>query len=965
MIPPSSPMLKAFLTFSFLLFLFNSAAAQTHPEALSCKIRPWYKHRTDGKPGREITLYFKGSKLYGPATIKVDCEGVKEERAINNPNGIDSLALLLPNGVGVTKDCEVRIAVIAPQTELYQSLIVPAQRQWTVYIYPHSHVDIGYTNTQDFVRKLHIRNIDVAIDIARKTQNYPEGSRFVWNPEANWVTEKYLEEATPEKRKIFIDAVKKGWISLDGDYANVNTSACTDEELLRLFHQSKQIQSITGVPIKTMVQMDVAGAAWGITQAACQNGIRGFFLYPNIGTIRYPWEHRPFYWVAPDGKSRIFFLQALPYGFGYNIKGSKIGLGKVQGSNPQLDRITTSDPTANFIDPLIFEETAKLEEYKSPYDIFVMPWALADNALIDADLPDAVRLWNQKYAYPKLIISGSQRIMDDFEKRYSKIIPEVKGDYTEYWTDGLGSDTRRVGMYRHATENIVQAETAWSMLNYRQPAPQAFIDTAWQNCLLGAEHTWGYQNPKAPLAKQIEQTKASYFENSLKNSKQLLTETFRPVEKHGSSKIAVFNTLSWGRSGLITLSKAQSKAGDRVLDDKNTAVISQRLSTGELAFWAEKIPALSSRTYSIVAGEPAISAGCTVNKNVLSNNSYSATIDQKSGDIVSLKDIKTGYEYVDKQSEYALNSYRYLLGRDSADKASKPYHVELKVKENGPLVASISVKSGANGVNWLTREVKLVKNQPWVDITDSFDKISTQNKEGINIGFAFNVPGGTTRLDIPWGIMKPEYDQLMGANRSWLTFQHWVDVSNTTNGVTWTCIESPLIELGKISANLRGGAHGSNNWYKHFTATQPLFSWPLNNHWGTNFPLEQGGVITLHYGILPHGAYDPVVASRFGLEENRPLLAIPVDKNPETKSWVKIGNPKVLISTLKQSDDGKGMILRLRSVSDKPENVLLSWPNGKPRKLYTCLANEKPIEAIHTDQVILPLGTISYYFEMK
>jgi len=68
---------------------------------------------------------------------------------------------------------------------------------------------------------------------------------------------------------------------------------------------------------------------------------------------------------------------------------------------------------------------------------------------------------------------------------------------------------------------------------------------------------------------------------------------------------------------------------------------------------------------------------------------------------------------------------------------------------------------------------------------------------------------------------------------------------------------------------------------------------------------------------------------------------------------------------LKQSDDGKGMILRLRSLSDKPEPVQLTWTDGVPRKLYSCLANEKPQKEIKSDRTILPYGTISYYFEMQ
>ena len=960
-----------FMMIAIGCILTNKALAlqttETSPSSFECKVRPYYKYRKDGKPGREITLIFKGSKLYGSAIIKVECNSITEETAANNPAGADTLSVLLPDGAGVDKMCQARISVLTSTNQLYQSVIVPAKRQWTVYIYPHSHVDIGYTQTQEFAQKLHMRNIDVGIDIAKKTQNYPEGSRFVWNPEASWVTESYLKTATPEKRKAFIEAVRKGWICLDGSYANINTSACSDEELLRLFHTSNELQAITGVPIKTMVQMDVPGAAWGITQAAFQNGIKGFFSFPNhvgrIGTIREAWEHKPFYWVSPDGKSKILFYQAYPYGYGYVLKGSKINIDQARGWVPGPDRFSSKDPSANFIDPFIFNETARLETENSPYNIYVMTWSLADNTLVDADLPDAVRLWNEKYAYPKIIIAGAQRILNDFESRYSAIIPEVKGDYTEYWTDGLGSDARRVGMNRHTPENLVQMETAWSMLNYSRPAPKKSIDDSWRNCLLGTEHTWGYYDPALPLAKQIEQTKASYFENGLKISDSLLKETFSSIQKPESNKIAVFNMLSWDRDGLVTLTKDQSKYGDRVLNERGEEMSSQRLSTGELVFYAKKVPALSSTMYTIEKGEPGNTVGCSLKGDTLSNDILSVTIDPKTGNISSLVNLKTKQEYVDQKSIYGLNSYRYLLGADSSDRALAPYNIVLKVKEKGPLVSSILVESNAQGCNWLTREIKIVQGQPWIDLANSFDKISTRVKEGIHFGFAFNVPEGTTHMDVPWGIMIPEFDQLPGGNRNWLAFQHWVDISNDHAGVTWTAIESPLIEFGDLTANMLGDALNSK-WLKTIPKTQTIFSWALNNHWYTNFPLEQGGLLNLHYGIFPHGSYDAVAANRFGMEQNRPLIAIPVDKKPVTKSWVSIGNPRVFITMLKQSDDGKGMIVRLRSASDKPEKVLLSWPNGLPKKVYKCLANEKPGVEIKDDQAILPFGTVSYYFEM-
>ncbi|MEN0053618.1 MAG: glycoside hydrolase family 38 C-terminal domain-containing protein [Mucilaginibacter sp.] len=929
-----------------------------------CSVQPYYKFRTDKKAGRSVILHFGDTQLTGKAIVKVECNGVTEETVFNDLKNASELSILLPAGAGLSGDCQARITVTSSQANYYKAIMVPAMREWTIYIYPHSHVDIGYTNTQEFVRQLHMRNIDVAIDIAKKTQNYPEGSRFVWNPEAIWVTQNYLKEATPEKKQKFIEGVRKGWISLDGDFGNINTSACTDEELLRLFHDSKAIQQTTGVPIKTMVQMDVAGSSWGITQTAFQNGIHAFIDFPNIGAIRQPWEHRPFYWVSPDGKSKILYLQALPYGYGWEIKGTKQGLFKTQGNDPKLRYMSTANPSANFINPVILRELSMLEARHSAYNIAVLPWALADNSLIDADLPDAVRTWNENYAWPKLIIAGSQKIINDFEHRFGSIIPQIKGDYTEYWTDGLGSDAKRIGLYRQANENIVQAETLWSMLNPKAPSPRKLIDSAWENCLLGAEHTWGYQDPKAPLANQIEATKAGYFENAYTGSQDLIKAAFKSIEKPQSNKIAVFNTLSWARSGLVTLSREQSVTGERVTDKLGHEVPSQRLSTGELVFMADNIPALGSATFTIVKGDASNFKGCSINRNTISNGILSVTIDPNSGDIVNLINEKNKQEYVDQKSPHHINSYYYSLSQDTSNKAFSPTDVVLKIKENGPLVSSIIVESKAEGCKWLNREVKLIYNQPWIDLTNTFDKISTRTKEDINFGFAFNIPNPTTRIDIPWGLMIPEYDQIDGANKNWLTMQRWVDVSNTQTGVTWTAIEAPLIELGGMTANHQsGGAYGSKNWYKTMEQTQPLFSWVLNNHWGTNFTLEQGGIMSFHYGIRPHGSYDASLANRFGMEQNRPLLAVAVDKEPAITMPVKIGNPMVFLSNLKESDDGKGWVLRVRSISDKPEKVLITWPQDKASSIYQCLANEVLGNKVSSDLTILPYGTLSYYIK--
>ena len=207
-------------------------------------------------------------------------------------------------------------------------------------------------------------------------------------------------------------------------------------------------------------------------------------------------------------------------------------------------------------------------------------------------------------------------------------------------------------------------------------------------------------------------------------------------------------------------------------------------------------------------------------------------------------DKRTGHEFVNTNSPYALNSFRYLRGGDAPAKATGPTEVRISIKENGPVVASLLVESKAEGCNRLTREIRLIAGQPHVEILDTVDKIATRAKEGIHFAFAFNLPGGTTRMDIPWGVMNPLTDQLPGANKNWLAFQRWIDVSNDKAGVTWVGLEAAIVQFGDITANLLG-AVPRQAWSTKLGDTRTIISWALNNHWHTNFPLEQEGVIPL------------------------------------------------------------------------------------------------------------------------
>ena len=582
----------------------QSASPDSFPDSIKCIVQPFYRHRPDGKAGREITLNFKGSGFTGKGVIELSCSGEKEILALDVKNSIDQYMVLLPPGAGVIKDCTAEIVLRSAARMLSVSVPVPAKRQWTVYIYPHSHVDIGYTNTQENVEIIHRRNLINGIELAKKTAGYPEDARYLWNPEVLWPVERYLAKATPAERDELVDAVRKGYLHLDAGYIHTNTSASADEEFFEFFRHCREMEKLTKTKIETLVQVDIPGMSWGIVPVAAKLGIRYCFVMNNgSDRVGHSMElsFKPFWWIGPDGKSKILFLQPGSYVPGAKYKG--FAYWPLMAGQTDTSKLLRS---LKLIIPVKISSTSylaeKLPELERsdyyPYDIFAMTWAMADNTPVDADLPDAVKSWNEDYAYPHLVIASATEIMRSFEKKFGDQFPVRHGDFTEYWTDGLGTAAKQTSMNRASKERLIQAETLWTMLHPGKPVPRSEFDEAWRNVIMGTEHTWCFMDPgKQPISNDILGVKFGYFQEAENRSKSLLTLALSSVLENDSPVFVVFNTLSWPRTGLVSIPEEQSRIFSNILNENGETILSQRLSTGELVFMATDVPALGSRKY--------------------------------------------------------------------------------------------------------------------------------------------------------------------------------------------------------------------------------------------------------------------------------------------------------------------------------------------------------------------------------
>lgn len=934
--------------------LMSTAAVSVSatPVSMECEVRPVYKYRADGKPGRVVAVRLDGADIKGNISIDVTTKGRTEKFDFTPGTGNPAeLEVLLPENAGVKTAAKATVTLNYGKEKIKREIKAEPMRYWDIYLYNHSHVDIGYTNTHKNVEALHKTNIIEGIKLAEETRHFPDGSKYVWNPEVTWPLER-LWESNPEMREEVLDAIRKEYLCIDANYLNLNTSTCSDEELFHIFSFSRRMQELTGQPMDVFQQLDIPGISWGLIPVMAQQGVKYIMSWPNqdrAGNAHDGIDGQPFWWVGPDGESKVLFYQPGKYGnSGSMDKGGETGRPwfgqRDQKKVPKF--IKTGQADVDFTGQLV-----KLEEEKYPYDFLVLSWSLWDNNPLDADIPYAVKEWNDQYAHPKIRICGSHEIMSKIEEKYGDRLPVVTGDYTEYWTDGLGTAAGLTALNRNAKERLQQAETAWTMLADGQAAPREDMDEAWRYIALGSEHTWCFENPSEPFFQDaIWKVKQSYFHEASDRSIVMLDEALAPATDKSNGAlgpaigpsnggIAVFNTHSWPHSGIITLSKAESARGNKVVDDNDSEVPSQRLTTGELLFLASDVPAFGSRHYRVMEGETEFGQGCRIDGTELENDLIKVTVDSETGNIISLTKKGSGHNYIDATVDGGANSFSWLPANINAPETDSV--ISVSITENGPLVVELRVDSEATGCRAVSRSVRLVYAQPWVEISNVVDKLPLVEKDGIHFGFGFNIPDSRTMVDIPWGVVEIEKDMWKQGNRNWLTIQRWLDVSNDTHGVTWCSLDAPLFEYGDRYANISLSWGDKGPWEKELAQSSTIYSWVMNNHWHTNFPLTQDGPVTFRYRILPHEGYDAVSANRFGLEQAQPLVHVTADKDPRTKPLIKLDNDNIYVTILKSTDKDNEVIVRLRSLSGKPETAGISFPRSEPKKVTLCELEEK------------------------
>jgi len=814
-----------------------------------------------------------------------------------------------------------------------------AAKKWTMLIVPFEHLDIGFTDYPEKVSELQSASIDSAMDVMRKVPG------FRWTLDGSWLATQYLAGRSKSAGDRFLQHVRDGKVVITPEFANQHTGNASLEGLIRSLYGEHQLALKYHLPQPNAAQIvDVPSYTWSYASVLHDSGIKYFVAASN--SWRAPimllgrWnEKSPFYWEGPDG-GRVLMWYSRAYLQMHTLFGSPWHIAAGRDSLPVfLQAYTRPDYKAN--SAIIFG--SQLEN--TPFD----------NG--QAELPQA---WNSHYAFPHLEFATVQSAMQRIDKEADGKFPVYRGDFGPYWEDGYGSDAFYTAIHRHNQERILTAEKMGTIPSVLSPIlrpDESLLQQAWNNQLLYDEHTWDYvgattqpesQQATGQLALKRAHTTAARREitESIQRSWGQLESFLSPRE----SSLAVFNSLNWKRSGLITI---DLPIGSGIVDsvtgkpvpfevlkvEKGIQLPGFGPGSQRVRFEASDIPAMGYKLFTLKTGVKSDTPELPPsNQRVIENSYYRVTLDPATGSVENIFDKQLNRELVDPNSPYRFGQYLYVTGGDSYPDNSlyrygagiKPAHLTIHPATAGKLVSVrrtpfgtvIVLDSSSVNTPRIRTTITLFNSEKKIEFRYDLHKTRVLSRESAYIAFPFLVAHPNFVYGDQTGWVDPAKDELAGGSREWYLVTHFAAVTGANVAATITPLDAPLVNFGDI---MRG------KWPSQFKpATSTIFSWLMNNYWGTNFPAWQGGNFTFRYVLTSSATLDPSAANRFGLDAMTPLEsdAVAASYAPSTlpsteASFVHIDNPDVVLTTWKRAEDGDGTILRLQETGGVSARVEL------------------------------------------
>ena len=925
--------------------------AESIPAAISAHAEPTIFFQKHGVSTNErVDVFVRYGQRPRSGRVELTIAGHKSSAPLHGDQdfGEERIPFDIPE---FSRDAQAKLTVLVNGHSAHFQETLQPQKKWTLFLVPHVHLDVGYTDYQAKVSTIQSRILDEAMDLVAK---HPA---FRFSADGEWNLDQFMHWRTPAEQDRIVEAIRQQKIYLPAQSSNILTGFPTAETLIRSLYPSANFSRVHETPLNYANITDVPSYTWSYASILAAAGIPYFFAGSNNdrapvllqGHLN---ENTPFWWEGPDGGKVLMW-----YSRHYMQMQFLFGL-------PPLTQ------AGEEVLPLFLQMYQRPSYLANAAILFGTQVENTDLFPQQAELADE---WNALHAYPHIEYSGFHDALANIADQFHDSIPTVRGDGGPYWEDGIGSDSLYAAMEKENEGRGPSAEklaTISTLVNPHLAVNREELNSMWANMVLFDEHTWtSWNSVSDPDSNEaIEQlrvkdsratTAAGQRDNILRSSMASLADSMAT----GVGSLIVFNPLNWKRDGEVTidLDKGMEIADRATKEPVPYIVLHEGPGFHQVEFRATDVPPVGYKAYELRTTKTTPPASQSTTSTTMESPFYRVELDPASGSIRSIYDKELNKELVDTQNPWRCGQYLYVSGGDEEPNSILQYRAvspkpELHVHpaHDGRLISveptpwgwRAELASSAENTPEIHTEIRVYQGEKKIELVEDIEKKSEPKKEAVYFAFPFAMKQPQFQYEIQNGVVDPAKDMYPGAGHEWFSIQHWISVQQDGVSATVMPLDAPLATFGDIN---RG------EWPTQF-GERPgtIFSYAMNNYWHTNYRAAQGGHFRFRYVITSATRTDAAALSHMGWQESTPLehdeirsqdkaLALPRPLNGNEASFLTIDDPDLLLDTWKPAEDGKGTILRFIDLGGEPRTVTIHTP-------LLSISNIVATDAVERDQ---------------
>jgi len=809
-----------------------------------------------------------------------------------------------------------------------------AQQTKQLYIANDDHTDYMWTANEAAYDSAFVKMLDYYLFQIDSTKGEPDDLQARFNCDGSYWLKVYEKYRSPKQFNKLVEAIRSGHISSPLNSLVSTYGAQPTEAVIRGMYDAGKLERKLGLRFPLAVSMENQTLPLGLSSIWAGCGAKYSWKGVCACASRIPDDefrhrkHQLYHYTGLDSSSVLMKW--------YNLGPNNTYLGgyaEARGGQKPKVPAESIGTMLNYLDRMCGDETGGY-----PYNIagaFGYGW----DELATYVSPDFITAAKKKTnSQIKVRISNEIDFFEEVERKY-KNLPREAVSYGNDWDTYCVSMNETTAKVRRATEKLRSAEALSSIIAAKKDSKfgnqlTAARELAWESYGMYWEHDWTADGPvsrkeRADWQIKIQEQISSYVDTLFNQSVQTMGNY---IKKGANPRFFVFNSLNWVRNDVADFAYNGSKA-IKVIDlstGKETPFqFITKANKSFIRLQADSIPSVGYKVFELQKGSArSFPAAATVKGDYVSNTYYRLKL-SPSGAITEIFDIAAARQLVKLTDGKYVND----LGTPDINDGEK-----LVVESQGPV--SLTLKAVSRNPLMHTVRVTLYAKSPRIEVENELQENFADIKTW---AFSFDLKGQTTRHEELGAVITAKNEHNGGhyasqsARYDWLTFNHFVNLSEDNYGVTLSNLDCSFFRLGNSrpdslfedASQINALAGGQTDVYQ-----QPL---PKKDSVVLGIRGQNGETkFNYHFAIGSHSsAFDPTASMKFSLEHQNPLLTGEATGSTQASSLtsyslLSVTDPSVILWSVKPAEEGisKGLITRFWNTKNRSVNTLINYNGG-------------------------------------